>query len=243
MDQSERIPSSGLVALPTTRSSAIADELRRLIQNGELRPGERLRQVEIATRFGVSTTPVREAFTSLAREGLIRKDDMRGAVVFEPNLADLTENYEIRGALEPLATVLAIDRISDEELDELDALVRQMRVAKRPRYHTLNRELHAKIYAAAGRPRLISIIESLRDSSDAYFRMAAQAPYDRAYQTQVHAEHEEIVAALRKRNARAAKTAVAKHLEHNFEHLTRRVEKQRAAEASRSAAARSASAR
>jgi DNA-binding GntR family transcriptional regulator len=236
MAKSELTPPSALVALPTTRSSAIADELRRLIQNGELRPGERLRQVEIAARFGVSTTPVREAFTSLAREGLIRKDDMRGAVVFEPNLMDLTENYEIRGALEPLATVLAIERLTDAQLDDLDALVRQMRVAKRPKYHALNRSLHAKIYAAAGRPRLVSIIESLRDSSDAYFGMFAQAAaYDRDYQKQVHAEHEEIVAALRERDARAAKTLVATHLEHNFEHLTRRVEKQRAADAARDA--------
>jgi DNA-binding GntR family transcriptional regulator len=230
--------SPAFVALPTTRSSAIADELRRLIQIGELRPGERLRQVEIATRFGVSTTPVREAFTSLAREGLIRKDDMRGAVVFEPNVADLQENYEIRGALEPLATELAIGRMSDAELDELDALIRRMRREKGPGYHTLNRSLHAKIYAAAGRPRLVSIIESLRDSSDAYFRMFSSGEaYDRAYSKRVHAEHEEIVEALRKRNVRAARAAVATHLEHNFEYLTARVEKQRAAEAAREASA------
>jgi DNA-binding GntR family transcriptional regulator len=239
MAEPELTPPPTFVALPTTRSSAIADELRRLIQTGELRPGERLRQVEIATRFGVSTTPVREAFTSLAREGLIRKDDMRGAVVFEPNVADLQENYEIRGALEPLATELAVGRLSDMQLEELDALIRRMRREKGTDYHLLNRSLHAKIYAAAGRRRLVSIIESLRDSSDAYFRMFSSADtYNRAYAKQVHAEHEEIVAALRKRNVRAARTAVATHLDHNFEYLTRRVEEQRETEAARDGSAR-----
>ena len=104
---------------PPTRAGAVAEKLRRLIQSGEIAPGSRLRQNELAERFGVSTTPVREAFAELAREGIVRLDAHRGATVFRPSLDELIEIYEIRGALEPLATELAAARATDDELAEL----------------------------------------------------------------------------------------------------------------------------
>jgi DNA-binding GntR family transcriptional regulator len=70
-----------------------------MIQARELEPGQRLRQAEVAARFGVSTTPVREAFTALAQEGFVRQDAHRGVVVFEPSLEELTETFEIREVL------------------------------------------------------------------------------------------------------------------------------------------------
>ena len=112
---------------PPTRAGAVAEKLRRLIQSGEIAPGSRLRQNELAERFGVSTTPVREAFAELAREGIVRLDAHRGATVFQPSLDELIEIYEIRGALEPLATELAAARATDEELAELEAIHLKMR--------------------------------------------------------------------------------------------------------------------
>ena len=85
----------------------VAAELRRMIQAGELAAGAPLRQGELAARFGISTTPVREALMALAREGLIRHDAHRGAIVFPPTHEDIRENFEIRLALEPLASGLA----------------------------------------------------------------------------------------------------------------------------------------
>src|SRR5256885_13495695 len=111
---------------PRTRAEYVADELRRQIVSGELPPGARLRQIEIANRFSVSTTPVREGFPSLAREGLVRQDAHRGVVVFLPTLDDVRENYEIRLALEPLAAELAAKNISDDELAKLDELLEAM---------------------------------------------------------------------------------------------------------------------
>src|SRR5213593_1234309 len=81
---------------PRTRAEAIAAELRRAILVGELAPGDRLRQAEMAERYGVSTTPVREAFTALAGEGLVRQDAHRGVVVFSPSVDEVSETYEIR---------------------------------------------------------------------------------------------------------------------------------------------------
>src|SRR5262249_47844344 len=115
--ESERaISESELFAEPRTRAAAVAETLRRRIINGDLPPGTRLRQTEVAEQFSVSTTPVREAFTSLAREGFVRQDAHRGVEVFKPTEADIQENYEIRLALEPLAAEIAATSISEDDL-------------------------------------------------------------------------------------------------------------------------------
>src|SRR5918997_1170374 len=79
-----------------------------------LAPGTRLRQNDVAKRFGVSTTPVREAFAQLQAEGLVRIDPHRGAVVFHPSVDDVLEFYEIREALESLAVGHAIRKIDGD---------------------------------------------------------------------------------------------------------------------------------
>src|SRR5215218_5709527 len=107
----------GLV-LPT-RAGLVAQRLRDMIESGELAPGAVLRQTEIAERFGVSTTPVREAFATLMREGVVRQDAHRSVMVFQPAADELAQIYEIRGALEPLATELAAKNITDDQVAEL----------------------------------------------------------------------------------------------------------------------------
>src|SRR5882724_3312464 len=113
--------------IPGTRAAVVARELRTLILSGEIPPGNHLRQAEIARRFGVSTTPVREAFVALAREGLVRRDAHRGVVVFSPSLSELAEIYEMRAALESLATELAATTLSARELAAIARVVERMR--------------------------------------------------------------------------------------------------------------------
>jgi len=219
-------PSTGPIGTlpgPRTRAEAVADELRRLIQSGELAPGARLYQVEIARRIGVSTTPVREAFTRLAREGLVRQDAHRGAMVFLPSLDELNENYEIRIALESLATRVAAEQLSDEDLEALDDLTRQMRETDDPHeYLGLNRAFHARIYAAANRPRLAEMIENLRDAAAGYISLL-ESEDDPAYAKQAQDEHERIVAALRARRPAAAAKAMTEHLRNSADHIARSV--------------------
>jgi DNA-binding GntR family transcriptional regulator len=203
--------------LPATRSEAVAAELRRLIQSGELAPGARLRQAEIAARFGMSTTPVREAFMILAREGVVRQDAHRGVVVFEASLDELTETYEIREVLEGLAAELAAGKLTDEDLAALDSIVEEMRSAKPARYVELNREFHRRIYGAAGRPRLFEMIEQLRDLSRSYNYMTVQQ-YDPAYRDQVQREHEAINETLHKGSKRAGRL-VREHIRNNARHI------------------------
>ncbi|MCE0765070.1 GntR family transcriptional regulator [Pseudonocardia kujensis] len=209
------------VGMPVTRASAITQELRQLILSGALAPGTRLRQMEIADRFGVSSTPVREAFTALAREGLVRQSTHRGVIVFAPSVADIRENFEIRIALESLAAERAAEVISEDALAELDDLLGRMKIAlvEDPDMHSaeLNPRFHAVINGAAKRPRLNAMIESLRDASVAYHTQFAQPMLTAEYACAIQEEHEEIVAALRARSPKRAAEAVAHHIRHNEE--------------------------
>jgi DNA-binding GntR family transcriptional regulator len=199
---------------PLTRAAAVASELRRMIRSGVLAPGSRLRQADIAARFGMSTTPVREAFTTLAREGIVRQDAHRGVVVFEPSAAELRETYEIRIALESLAADLAAGSLDQEQLDEIGDLVGQMRAERDPqRYVELNRAFHQRIYRAANRPRLFELIEQLRNVASSYTALVV-TEHDPDYRDQVQAEHEAIYHALR--DGRRAGNLVAAHLRHNL---------------------------
>src|SRR4030088_2067598 len=100
-------PLTGLGPSPTfskrTTAKAVAAELRNEIYRGQIPPGARLMQADIAERFGVSTTPVREAFAMLQADGLVRLDSHRGAVVFQPTAQELLELFEIRELLEGFA--------------------------------------------------------------------------------------------------------------------------------------------
>jgi len=216
--------------MPGTLAASVANELRSMIQSGELAAGTRLRQGELATRFGVSTTPIREALTALAREGLIRHDPRRGARVFPPTRDDIRENFEIRLALEPLATGLAAPRVTDAEVDALDELATRLRevvarpaTAARPgRYEQLDRGFHRAIFAAAARPRLAEMIESLRDASAAYAHLYSVADEGLRLLATLQAQHEQLVAALRRGDAEGAARIAADHVRltgapHGFE--------------------------
>jgi DNA-binding GntR family transcriptional regulator len=207
--------------IPGTRAAAVARELRTLILSGEIPPGNHLRQAEIARRFGVSTTPVREAFVALAREGLVRRDAHRGVVVFSPSLSELAEIYEMRAALESLATELAATTLSARKLAAIARVVERMRDAEPRRCVVLNAELHSRIYAACGRPRLVELIDELRDAASSYQDISLGVEgYDGPYREQVQREHEEILAALRCGDPKRAGRAVRAHLERSAVHLS-----------------------
>jgi len=213
-----------------TLAMTVAAELRRMIQAGELAAGAPLRQGELAERFGISTTPVREALVTLTREGLIRHDAHRGALVFPPTPEDIRENFEIRLALEPLATGLAAAGLGDRELEELKRLVARLGEVVRDRlsafdparYEELDREFHRHIFRAAGRPRLFEMIESLRDAAAAYAHLDASADSGATLLAALQAQHEQLVAALQRTDAEAATRIAADHVwltgsRHGFE--------------------------
>lgn len=202
-----------------TITDTLIDELREEIRSGAIKPGSRLRQLEVAERFGVSSTPVREAFAALEREGMLVSSPHRGVVVFHPTVEDLQETYDIRIPLEAVATEKAVENMTDGDLDALDELLGQMGAStEQPtQYNRLNQKFHERIYRASKRPKLEKLIADLREASAAYLRLyATLAPT--ADQTQQ--EHAEIVAACRARDPKAAAKAVEDHLRHTVERVS-----------------------
>lgn len=193
-----------------TTAKVVAERLRDEIQVGTLSPGTRLRQNDVARRFGVSTTPVREAFAQLQAEGLVRIDPHRGAVVFHPTVEDLIEFYEIREVLESLAVAQAIPHLGADRVKELNGLIEKMRKTDDARrWMKLNDEFHLRLYERAERPRLIGLIENLRDASAPYIHMyvAGRPPAARANE-----EHQHILDACIRGDRKAAQAAIRVHL-------------------------------
>src|ERR1700729_385264 len=153
------IPGPGYVS----KTDMVAALIREQIITGELPAGEQLRQRDVAQRFQVSQTPVREAMRRLESEGLVIGDTHRGFTVVEPDDGPVEENFQIRAALESLGASLAARKIDAAGLARLEELNDQMRAMEEddPRYSALNREFHFGVYEYARSPLLLSLMRLL----------------------------------------------------------------------------------
>jgi DNA-binding GntR family transcriptional regulator len=164
-------PSREAAKKPFARPALLVDEvvraIRALIVEGEVGLGERLSENALAARLGVSTTPVRESFALLRREGLVTVKPQSGTYVFALAPGELTQLCEVRVALEPAALRLALDDANTALAESLGDIVAEMKTALRqgltPHYLSLDTAFHNAIVAASGNPYLIgaySLIES-----------------------------------------------------------------------------------
>jgi DNA-binding GntR family transcriptional regulator len=146
-----------------SKTDLVAALIRELIITGELAAGEQLRQRDLAQRFGVSQTPVREAMRRLESEGLLLCDTHRGFTVMTPDDGPVEENFQIRSALESLGAALAAKKIDDQGLARLTALNDRMRALSEddPLYAELNRTFHFAVYEYAHSPLLLSLMRLL----------------------------------------------------------------------------------
>jgi DNA-binding GntR family transcriptional regulator len=211
----------------------IAAALREEIVTGQLAAGTRLRQNEIAQRFGVSTTPVREAFGLLQSDGLVQIDPHRGVTVFLPTIQDLIEHYEIRMALEMLAAEKAAVHFQVQDAPPLIALLDEMSATSDAvRYVELNQQFHLRLYNLGGRSRLVMMIEELRNASLAYNHLYAAADVPRDAE-RLDAEHREILAACQANDPVRAANAVRQHMQQTIAHVTKLLEQGGKAEEAR----------
>jgi DNA-binding GntR family transcriptional regulator len=195
----------------TTAHEAIVRGVRGAILSGELAPGTRLVQTELAAQFGVSNTPVREALRQLSAEGLVQFDAFRGAIVRQPTLDEIRDAYELVATLEPLAARRAATRMGDEELVRLrDLHARMCATTDTSAWAPLNREFHDVIEQAAGSARLTSILAGLRDAR----MMRVLMGLDEQPRTiaESNREHAELVDAFDARDAERAAEAMVRHL-------------------------------
>jgi DNA-binding GntR family transcriptional regulator len=202
------------VARPLRSSDDVHRRLRRAIVEGELLPRERLIEVELAERLGVSRTPIREAMQRLAAEGLIQPR-VRGWAVHEHTEAEIRQIYESRIALEGYATHLTARRADDAVLAEIAGIHRRCldEVAAgrlRGSVVELTERFHETIFTAAGNPRIAELILA---NSDFYFNRRIAAVYTDAELAESIGTHQPIVDALTARDPAAAEAAARQHVE------------------------------
>lgn len=141
------------VPVPISKTAYVVQRLKQEIANGVIYPGQSLRQMALARRYGVSATPVREALRVLEADGAITYAPHRGASLKEPTAERRHDLYLVRAEVEGLATALCAERADDTALEHIQAMHRRLTLAHQgrdmPRLAPLNRELHFAIYEGA----------------------------------------------------------------------------------------------
>jgi DNA-binding GntR family transcriptional regulator len=198
------------VEFATARSVVVA-RLKDAILSGRTPHGTRLRQADVAASFGISTTPVREAFRELATLGLVEIQAHRGAIVLRPSSEELSHIYEVRILLEPVSVAWTAQRISAGELEQAQSLIELMRRPESPdAAAALNRRFHALLADACGNRHLGELVVNLLDLSTPYIlRVVESSPERTKRQT---SEHEEILRACQRGDAKAAYEASLRHI-------------------------------
>lgn len=191
----------------------IFNTIREAIIVGELKPGERLMEVQLAEKMGVSRTPVREAIRKLELEGLVEMLPRKGAHVADLSVKDIMDVLEVRSTLDGLASALSASRITDEELKELKHVQTQFAnyVEKENLQGQVKKdvEFHDIIYRSSRNDKLIQIINNLREQAQRFrvvYLKDFSSPKD------IIKEHAEIVEAITSRDVAAAELAAQRHI-------------------------------
>lgn len=205
----------------------VFETLRDAIINQVLRPGERLMEIQLAEEMGVSRTPVREAIRKLELEGFVVMLPRRGAYVAGISMKDILEVFEVRAALEALAAGLAAERITEEELEEMERqLVKEAEETEANNLRSIveiDTTFHDLLYKAARNERLIHFVNLLQEQLHR-FRSASLARPGRS-KTALD-EHRKIIEALADRNAKLAEELAHKHIESAEQAMLLSLEKQ-----------------
>jgi DNA-binding GntR family transcriptional regulator len=197
-------------------AARVASELRSGILQGDITPGSRLSQQSTAERFGVSRIPVRDALQILVGEGLVHPVSNATAVVTGLSIAELQELYELREAIEPLATQLAVPNVGRADHITMRKQLEIMEEHADTRtWLAANTAFHAAVYERAGRPRMIELVERLRRLTDRYMYVHIEVVGQTAH---LVSEHLGILAAVESGDAALAARLTRDHLasSHDF---------------------------
>jgi DNA-binding GntR family transcriptional regulator len=204
------------VTRPLTSAERAVGELREVILRGELPAGARLGEVELAERLGVSRTPIREALSRLAAEGLVLLVPNRGARVATWTVEELEGDFEHRALLEPQLTALAVPQATARDVAELDALAAEMVDIGGPGPRQdldalvpLNRTFHDRLVALAGHPALAGALAGAIHPPIVVRNFHA---YDDASLRRSLGHHVEIVAAVRAGDPEWARAVMTAHI-------------------------------
>jgi DNA-binding GntR family transcriptional regulator len=191
----------------------VADRLRELIRAGELEPRARVNELELAERFGISRTPLREAIKILATEGLLDLLPNRGARVASISPEEIDEMIEVVAGLEATAADLACRRITDDEVAAIqvkhDAMVEAWKRKDNSAYFTLNREIHEAIMQASRNATLQGIYANLSGRIQRARYAAHKTPEQ--WKKAVR-EHEQMIELLKARDGARLAVVIREHI-------------------------------
>lgn len=193
-------------------SQRIATAIADRILSGELAPGTRIKQDELAEKLQSSRIPVREALRILAARGLVTLRANAGAWVSQMRLQDLEVSYKIRERLEPLLLEESLPQLTDADVATMTALQDQIEANQDvERFLVLDRQLHWASYRGHRAPQLADMIERLWDTTQHYRRAFTRLAGQRRSWI-ISAEHRLLIQAIAERDAEAACSTLAQHI-------------------------------
>lgn len=206
-------------ALPSLSVADLAyDRIRSLVLNGDIAPGTKLGQVELAERFGISRTPVREALRRLAGEGLVDFHAQRGFRVAELGLDAVMRRLEVRAILEPGIAKLAAKRRTEQDIEQLHASIRrEQQVRNEVTAHDASRNFHIALARATQNEELVRILESLW-LVEVGRRLLSRRAAVSDWQSDDVLEHSEIAAAVAEGRDKDAEQLMAEHVRDAMHH-------------------------
>lgn len=188
--------------------------LRQAILKGELQPGERLMEIKLADRLGVSRTPIREAIRKLELEGLVVMVPRKGAAVANITEKDTKDVLEVRRTLEMFAVEVACDRITQEKIVGLKQAAKAFEAAKGSmdliRIAETDMRFHEIIYEATCNDRLMQMLNNLRENM---YRYRIEYLKDPHYYDSLVREHQEILDAITSGNKEKARKCMRDHID------------------------------
>lgn len=197
-----------------TLHDEVLERLRDMIIEGRLGPGQRINEGQVGAQLGVSRTPLREAIKTLASEGLVEILPAKGAIVRRFTDKDLAQILQVLKTLEQLGGRMACQLASDETIEAIHALHRQMlelyETKNRLEYFKLNQAIHSAIVAASGNAVLMEMHETLQARIKRLRFIGNEGPVKWAGAV---AEHEEMIVALKKRDADALADVIGRHMD------------------------------
>lgn len=209
-----------------TLRERILSAVRTAIVNGQIRPGTRIMEPELAQRFGISRTPVREAIRQLESEGLISVVPRKGAIVVSISPQDISNFYELKMILEGHAARLAAKILTENDLAKMETVNRQIEAASVKkkdlgRVLDLHDEFHEIFLRACGNDKLHAIVQNLVMQFQ-QFRILLAMP--ERIQGSIR-QHAEIIEAFRRKDAARAEELVRKNALYGKKLLLREVPK------------------
>lgn len=202
----------------------VFNTLRQAILTGELKPGERLMEIHLANRLGVSRTPIREAIRKLELEGLVTMIPRRGAEVAQITEKSMNDVLEVRRAMDALCVELACDRITAEELESLkqacDGFEAAVRTKDVKKIAQADVALHDIIVRATGNQRLIQLVNNL---SEQMYRYRFEYIKDSSQHETLIEEHRIIYQSIVRKDKETAAAAARTHIDNQEKAIIRRI--------------------